>query len=275
MSTVSARLAALGPFFAADSHDPDAGPAREPWRSAGELLDGPDPLDDSDPRAQRVHAVRGYLAAAGGLPSESIELRVAASVMHLGLAARTLSPVFGLAVLGIRLPPGAGPLSLRDLRWQPSLGSMFALSIPRLDQARQVRSVRDRQGSQGEQGGQLDQGQQGDQAGDRPEDDRRDLEQLSGELFAIANPFGVSGPVAGSNIASALHGARIALAAADPGLAPAAQAELDRILARPTFADAWRTRPDGRFQRHGCCLIYRAAPDRRGPLCGDCILTGT
>lgn len=199
----------------------------------GELLDDPGALQ------ARVAAVRTYLAGAGGVTPESIELRVAASVTHLGLSARTLSPVFALAVLG---PPGATApgLSLRDLRWQPTVGSMFALSMPESASGSEQFVV----------------------------------DPLARELCAIMRPFGVSERVLRGNIASALNGARVALSSAEPELAPAARAVLGRVLAEPLLAGTARIAADGRFRRRSCCLIYRAAPDRRGPLCGDCVLAG-
>lgn len=237
---VGEQLRTLGPYFAAESHDPDAGPPRAPWRPMGELL------DDASVLAERVEAVRGYLAAAGGVPTESIELRVAASVAQLGLAARTLSPLFALAVLGQELP-APSPLSLRDLRWQPQpvVSSMFAFSIPGLDHV-------------------------------RPSQDshHQNIELLADELCEITRPFGVSAHILWGNVASALNGARVALSAANPQLAHRAQAELTRLLSRTPLAGTSRTTPGGRFQRRNCCLIYRAAPDRRGPVCGDCILAG-
>ena len=235
---VSGRLAALGPYFAADSHHPSAaGPPPAPWRSMSELF------DDADVLAGRVEAVRGYLAGTGGLPTESIEVRVAASVMHLGLAARLLSPLFALAVLGRRLPTQS-PIGLGDLRWQPALGSMFALSIPDLDRAETS--------SDGERA--------------------PHIESLAAELCEVTGAFGVSPRVLWGNIASALNGARIASSTAEPRFAPQARTQLSRLLSRPPLADTSGTMPGGRFQRRSCCLIYRAAPDRRGPLCGDCIL---
>lgn len=242
---VSERLAALGPYFAAASHDPGSAPDA-PWRQMGELLDDPGLM------AGRVAAVRTYLAAAGGLPPDSVELRVAASVAHLGLAARTLSPLFALAVgagagAGRRL---ASPVSLRTLRWQPALGSMFALSVPDLDRVEQSHDTRIN----------LDM------------DMDMDLEPLAVELCELVRPFSVSPRVSWGNIASALNGARIALSAASPEHASRARNELDRLLAHPLLADTARTTSGGRFQRRSCCLLYRAAPDRRGALCGDCIL---
>jgi hypothetical protein len=51
-----------------------------------ELVDAPRILRD------RVAAVRARLAATGGQAPEAVELRVAASVTHLGLLARLVSP---------------------------------------------------------------------------------------------------------------------------------------------------------------------------------------
>ncbi|HTJ70394.1 MAG TPA: (2Fe-2S)-binding protein [Actinospica sp.] len=223
-------LAALGPYFAAAAHDPATEP-RAPWRSMGELLDEPTMVEE------RVTAVRTFLAGAGGLAPESIELRVAASVMHLGLSARVLSPLYGLAVLGRPAPP----LSLRALRWQPAAGSMFPLSMPAFDQP-------------------------------AAEIDIPQMAQLAEELCEIMRPFGVSRHVLRGNIASSLNGARVALSSAAPQHAAAAQRVLDGLLTSDTLTGTAGTSFDGRFQRRSCCLIYRAAPDRRGQGCGDCVL---
>jgi hypothetical protein len=258
VTPVSAWLASLGAYFAADSHDPRQEPPPAPWRTMGELLDEPGVLSG------RVDAVRSHLASAGGGSSrapESVELRVAASVTHQGLAARTLSPLFALAVTGLRR---AAPIGLRELRWQPTPGSMFALSIPGLDQARQPPN----QGT----GLHLEHLEHLEhlQHPDRPEY----LEPLMVELCDAMRPFRVSPQVLRGNVASALNGARIALGTAEPGLAAGARAELDRLLGGSLLAGTSRTAPGGRFQRRNCCLIYRAATDRRGPVCGDCVLIG-
>lgn len=229
MGRVSNRLAGLGPYFAAERHAAGTDPGA-PWRSMAELL------DTTDVPAARVSAVRGYLASAGGVAEESVPVRVAASVMHLGLAARTLSPLFALAVMGRRITP----VSLRDLYWQPTLGSMFALSIPEKAE---------------------------------PSGDGESLiPQSALELCQVASMFGLSQRVLRGNIASALAGSRTALVSAEPGLAQRAREELDRWLAEPFLADAWHITVEGRFQRRSCCLIYQAAPDRKGAVCGDCIL---
>jgi hypothetical protein len=241
---VSERLTALGPYFAAASHDPDSEP-HPPWRVMSELLDNPDVM------AARVAAVRTYLATAGGLTPDSVEVRVAASVAHLGLAARLLSPLFALAADVER--GDASAVSLRTLRWQPAVGSTFALSIPGLEQAEaehapatpQARGVSDAW---------------------------TDFEPLAVELCELVRPLGVSPRVVWGNIASAVNGARIALSSAAPESAARALVVRDRLLAHPRLAGTFRASPGGAFQRRSCCLIYRAAPDRRGPLCGDCVL---
>jgi hypothetical protein len=229
MDLVSNRLAGLGPYFAADRHAAGSDPGA-PWRSMAELLDA------ADVSAARVAAVRGYLASAGRVPEASVPVRVAASVMHLSLAARTLSPLFALAVMGRAI----GPVSLRDLYWQPTFASTFALSIP------------EGHASSGD-GAPL-------------------IPQSALELCQVASVFGLSQRVLRGNLASALAGSRTALVSAEPGLARQAGEELDRWLAEPLLADAWHITGEGRFQRRSCCLIYQAAPDRKGAVCGDCIL---
>lgn len=257
-TSISEQLAALGPYFAADSHDPSAA-ARDPWRPMSELLDDPNVLSG------RVDTVRTYLAAAGGTDrsADSIELRVAASMTHLGLAARALSPLFALNVMGRR--PFPCPIGIRDLRWQPTLGSMFPLSIPDLDLDPEPEP-----GPEREPGPELG---RPDRPASTSSSAAMDLAPLAAELCAAVEPFGVSPRVLWGNIASALNGARVALSSANPALAVGAASEVGRLLSEPPLAGTAQARPDGGFRRLSCCLIYRAAPDHRGPLCGDCILT--
>lgn len=243
MSSMSTRLATIGPYFAAASHEGPAEPVG-PWRPMAELLDNPGVAK------ARVEGVRRYLAQAGRLPADAVEVRVAASVMHLGLAARTLSPLFASAVLGRRL----APLGLHDLRWQPAVGSMFELSIRGLDRV----------------------------AGGARNDDAAEpeapagIEPIAGELCAIMQPFGVSPLILRGNVSSALNGARIALSTAVPELAADARSEFARLLhAEPLLARTASVTSDGRFRRRSCCLIYRAAPGHGGPVCGDCVLAPT
>jgi hypothetical protein len=245
-SPLPSQLAALGPFFAVDTHDPCTSPDA-PWRGMGELLDDPAVLAD------RVQTSRAYLAAANGQSVEAVELRVAASVTHLGMAARILSPLFALAVLhGWTRPTG-----LRDLRWQPEPPSTFPLSIAGF----------------------------GDGSADAPDPDPDVLAHAlaegviataAAELCACARRLGVSEQVLRGNIASALNGACTTLSSAQPRHAPRIRTVLSQLLRHPVLGGTTQTNPiDDRFQRRSCCLIYRAAPDRDGMVCGDCVLIGT
>ena len=243
-ATVRDRLTALGPFFAADTHAPHTRPAA-PWRCMADLLDDPRILAD------RVHTARASLAASSGQDLEAVELRVAASVTHLGLAARVLSPLLALTVLHGRTP-AAG---LRELHWQPAVPSVFPLSIPASPDA----------------GGTVtaDPKTLGDAFA------LNAVRTIADDLHAAARPLGVSGHVLRGNIASALAGSCAALARALPGQRAVVQAVFSALLAHPVLAGTAQTSLDGRFQRRSCCLIYRAAPDRNGMICGDCVLLGT
>jgi FhuF 2Fe-2S C-terminal domain len=113
-----AALAALGPYFAVDSHPPGS-PAAPPWRPLGELIRAPGAL------AARIGDVRARLAAAAGCPADGVEFRVAASVAQLGLCARLLSPVLGAAAAGWALS-----VDPAQTWWVPALGGPFRLSLP-------------------------------------------------------------------------------------------------------------------------------------------------
>ena len=80
---MSDDLAGFGPFFAVVRHqDPPAAP----WRPMAELIDDPEAL------TARVRKVRSALMGNG-----EPEIRVAASVAHLGLVARLIAPMIGTA----------------------------------------------------------------------------------------------------------------------------------------------------------------------------------
>ncbi|HEX3791007.1 MAG TPA: hypothetical protein VHW44_24295 [Pseudonocardiaceae bacterium] len=224
LTSVLAEVSDWGPFFAVDTHGADATPV-SPWRWLRELVDDPDVL------RERVSGVRAYLAAAGGPPPE----RVAASVVHLGLVARLVSPALGVAVHTGFFPA----LDLRDLWWQPELGGSFPLSIGAVDQA----------GPEGVITGAVR------------------------ELGAAVGAFSVSEQVLWGNVASAVNGAATMVALARPDLAARAAAVASELLDQPLLRHTSTRRPDGRFQRLSCCLIYRASPtDRRDAVCGDCVL---
>ncbi|MEY9967662.1 hypothetical protein ABIA33_005735 [Streptacidiphilus sp. MAP12-16] len=225
-----AQVAALGPFFAVRTHRATA-VAGPPWRPMSELVEDPAALMD------RVLAVRAYLAAAGGRSPDAVELRVAASVTHLGLTARLVSPALALAVLH-----GSWPgLDLHALRWQPVLGGAFPLSLA------------DEAFASGAPG--------------------RLLGGPVGALVEATRLLSVSPRVLWGNVASAVNGAATALAAASPAHAQRTRVLTALLLAQPQLRDA-HTRVAGttRFRRRSCCLIYRASPGASGALCGDCVL---
>ncbi|MER7251165.1 (2Fe-2S)-binding protein [Kribbella sp. NPDC000426] len=224
------QVVALGPFFAHEQHPSGTAPAA-PWRSMSELLDDPAVLED------RVMTTRAYLAAAGGQEPEAVEVRVAASITHLGLVARLVSPALATAVLDAGVPP----LALEAVYWQPVLGGAFPLSLA-------------------------------------PPSKSRDLttEIFEGPVPALnqaTERFSVSDHILRGNVASAINGARVALTNAAPQLAGRAAETAAGLLAHPTLREA-HTITDGTFRRRSCCLIYRAAPDHAGALCGDCALAG-
>ena len=253
-------LAELGPFFAVETHPapgsarcgpapaepgpPDHGAAPPPWRSMAELADGSDVLRD------RVAAVRGVLAAGGGQRPEAVETRVAASVVHLGLTARVVSPYLALAVLRGWTP---STLCLADLRWRPALGGPFPLSLPITAD-----------------------GTCGDSYGDPPALAdalvRALCEGPVRELADAGAAFRVSPHVLWGNAASAVHGAARMIGAARPDAAGRALDLAGLLLERGPLRGTGSRTPAGAFRRRSCCLIYRAAPGGSGALCGDCVL---
>ncbi|WP_370065532.1 (2Fe-2S)-binding protein [Mycobacterium sp. MAA66] len=107
------ELASFGPFFAIAAQDDS-----RLWQPMTALVDDPAVL------GARVDRVREALAAGGGCDPQQIDLRVAASVAHLGLVARLLAPMIGMAALG-----RSRTWSLNDLSWQDELGGPFPLSV--------------------------------------------------------------------------------------------------------------------------------------------------
>lgn len=225
------QLAGLGPFFAVETHPPGAAPPG-PWRPLAEVL------DDGPALRHRVGQVRAVLAAGGG----DVELRVAASVAHLGMAARLCSPALALAA-GHHIVP-----DFADAWWQPVTGGAMPLSL-RADATPVAPS---------------------EVAGAFAE---RVLNGPLARLDRAVGAFSLAAKVRQGNLASALNGAAVVLRGERPEWTDAVSALLATLEQSPPLAGA-STRTGGRFRRTSCCLIYRAAPGRAGPKCGDCVLTG-
>ena len=241
-----AELAQLGPYFAVSIHPPGQVLAA-PWRPLSTLLDSPEDL------RQRIAEVRCALAA--DRPPDAVEFRVAASVTHLGVAARLISPVLGTAVLLGRVPR----MDPAEVAWQPVLGGPLPLSLP----ASALAGYGDQPGA----------GQPG--AGQLASELRQSL--LNGPVRALTGvtaAMSVSPIVLQGNIASAVHAAASMIATARPALASRAATIASALLSAPELAGTWTGSAAG-FRRRSCCLIYRAAPAATSAVCGDCILSAT
>jgi hypothetical protein len=243
-----AQLDRLGPYFSVAAFEP-RGRSSGPWRPFAELVDEPERL-----RA-RAEAVRGALAAGIRRPATEVPLTVAASVMQLGITARLLSPLLGLAALhGVdRLPSAA------DLQWQSSLAGAFPLAVPFDLMTAPAPASPDWDGWS---------------------------ERMAGLLGGLSRAVAVlvpSGHVRAGNIASAVNGAAGALAAGS-GVPETARvrgtALAERLLALPELRHASTGTPGAEgFRRRNCCLLYRVAGPADGGdgprfVCGDCILDG-
>jgi len=229
-----ADLAALGPYFAVETHQPGS-PVPGPWQPLGELLSSPDAL------AARIGEVRDRLAAAAGRPASGVEFRVAASIAQLGLCARLLSPALGAAASGWALP-----VDTAQARWIPSLGGPFGLSLP--ETASRVA------------------------AGTGTAECLRLVDGPIGQIVRAVASMAVSPQVLWGNVASAANGAATMIAAARPDLAPAAAGAAGVILGYPALAGTHLGRPGTGFRRRNCCLIYRISPPGTARYCGDCVL---
>ncbi|MFD9689369.1 (2Fe-2S)-binding protein [Kitasatospora sp. NPDC059088] len=226
-----ARLAALGPYFALDTA-PDTDPAGPPppgFRPLPELYGtGPDA-----PLPARIRVVAQRLGTA--------ELRVAASILHLGLAARFWSVGIGSAVL-------LGTVPTLDHAWVriPDHGPIDLWTPPE--------PVRP-------------------EPGDLVDQLHRSV--LIGQLEPLAAAVRAAVPLSArllrGNAASALAGT---LRVLSPRASLPARELVTRLLDRPPLAGSGtlHTGPRGAaFRRTSCCLYYRTGPG--AGLCGDCCFT--
>ncbi|MFD0275697.1 (2Fe-2S)-binding protein [Kitasatospora sp. NPDC127111] len=222
------RLAAVGPYFALDAAATATDGPPPGFRPLRELYAaGPDA-----PLTARVREVARRLGTA--------EPRVAASILHLGLAARFCSVSLGAAVLLDVVPdldpdrayvrvPDQGPIDLwAPYRRTPEPWTHGSALADRLHHA-------------------LVEG------------------QLAPLAAAVRAAVPLSERLLDGNAASALAGAlRMLGPHAAPGRARALAADL---LERPPLAGTGTLRGAG-FRRNSCCLYYRVGPN--AGVCGDC-----
>lgn len=241
-SAVLTELAGLGPFFALGSH-PAGSALSGGWRPLEELLQQPGVLQT------RVAATRAALAEASGQRPGDVELRVAASMTQLGLAARLVCPALGVAVLTGRLPR----IDPAWMRWQPGPGGGVALSIqdgvllPASSAAANPAALAVAL------------------AGSVLDGPVRALVQASGQ-------FGVSPQVLWGNVVSVVNGARALIGLAAPGLSEPTEQIVSGLLARPPLHGRHQGSAATGFRRRSCCLVYRLVA-AQAPVCGDCVLT--
>jgi ferric iron reductase FhuF-like transporter/FhuF-like iron-sulfur protein len=225
-------LTALGPFFAVASHPPGQAPV-PPWRPVSELT------TPSQALRGRLDSVRAALAARGGLAADDVEPRVAASAVHLGLAARLTSPALGAAVLrrAVDLRPGG-------LWWQDASGGPVPVSVPTPPET----------------------------GVSQEEQDRLLFDELLVPMTtAVARLVPVSGRVLWGNVASAVNAAAAQAARQRPDLASRAWQAARRLFANPWLRGE-PCPPGPAFRRASCCLFYRLPPENPSAVCGDCVL---
>lgn len=218
--------AALGPFCTLQPS-----PGRQ-WVSWAELLADPATFTG------RLAEVRTRLTA-GVVP----EVRVVASLVHLGLVARLLAPAIGAALAGGVLPVVAGDgVHVRLTGANPLPMALTDVTGVEVDSPAAV----------------------ADQLA------RHWLTPLVAPWTAlVASTARVSGQVLAGNVVSAVAGALTVAVAPRPDLTDRSAAVLDALLTTGPLAGTGGRRPDGSFARRSCCLFYRLPG---AGTCADCVL---
>jgi hypothetical protein len=224
-------LGALGPFFAVDHHARSASPDA-PWQPLTRLL---------RPTGVRVRIdqVRGALATTARCEIGDVPVRVAASVAHLGLAARLISPQLGALIAGV----GALTLDPEGTWWQPVVGGPVPLSVD------------------------------ADAFETASPDAALVVEGVVRTLTDLFEAESVSPRVLWGNVASAVNGAYNAVVSIRPDLFDAARGQVLEALEHPLLRGMSNDNPGSSFRRTNCCLIYRLGPPvGTRQVCGDCVL---
>ncbi|MFE1438629.1 (2Fe-2S)-binding protein [Streptomyces sp. NPDC058739] len=233
------RLAALrdlGPFFAVRTLLGSAGDRRHPPATLAQAYGFVTSDVYTNPLTFRVRRTAAALRAP--------EPRVAASIAHLGLAARLWSVALGCAVVHGRLPD----LDPRLLRWDPEGSAPDDLWLT------EVRP-----------------GHTADAPGLAEAVLLGHLEPLAA---AVRSEYRLAPGLLRGNAASALVGTarqlvRQAGATAGPEAAARTRSLTAELLAHPLLTGAGTLTGTG-FRRRSCCLYYRVPG---GGLCGDCCFT--
>jgi hypothetical protein len=190
--------------------------------------------------------VRAALASRARRPPDQIELKVAASITHLGLTARLIAPAVAASASQHRLD-----LPLNELWWRDELGPV-PLSIPEPPDP-PPRDHRRRT---------------------EPAGHSRLLDEVIAPITTATSALvPVSDRVLWGNVASAINGAASQVAAQLPALTQGALAAAAALASHPRLARE-RHPPGPAFRRSSCCLLYRLTPGQPRSVCADCILAG-
>ena len=221
----------LGPFFALQVYVDER--ETDQWRPLRSLL-------EKEALERRREQMMRHLSAEARIGISQLDPQVAASVMHLGLVARLVSPFLALAALGQLVE-----IRQSDLHWIPAPGSSFALSVsPDLLERERFHTG---------------------------EEWAADLVQELVAPLTTAVPGSPS--VLWGNVASALNGAVTAVHITRPSLVPAVRMAADQVLAAiPGPARCSGPLGSDEFRRHSCCLIYRIGGASTTAVCNDCVL---
>lgn len=195
----------------------------------------------------RIGSVRAALASRGGRPADEIELRVAASVTHLGLVARLIAPALAAIASQHRLD-----MRLGGLWWQDTLGGPVPLSVPERDYPVP---------GNGESHGPVAE----------PDCQRLVDDVIAPITSTISGLVPVSRRVLWGNVASAVNSAAQQVATQRADLGREAWAVAAAFFRSPRLTGE-RQPPGPGFRRSSCCLIYRIADGRVHGVCGDCVL---
>jgi hypothetical protein len=197
-------------------------------------------MTDPGVLAGRIDRVRNALAQRAPHQPVDIDIRVAASVTHLGLVARLLAPALGLSALGVARPS----LSLESCWWRDELGGPYPLSVapdPATAAALPCGEM------------------------------TVDGSAVEAITVVMLQRFPVSPRVLWGNVGSAINSAAQMISAARPDLGRSARRAADALLRDPRIDDGTLTVGPG-YRRRSCCLIYRISYGRN-EFCGDCVLS--
>ena len=196
-------LAELGPFFAIAHVEPEAR-----WRPVRSLL-------QADILGERIDFVGGRIGSIAGV---TVERRVAASTMSLGLFARLVAPVLGAQTLGIDIPRP----TLDTAWWQPTEGGPWPFGLTGEAEAADISALL--------------------------------ADPVTRLVDGVADVGALSRRILWGNVASAVFGAARMIGQARPDLAQTALDTAGGLLDGPLkgtgeLRDA--------FVRSTCCLYYR------------------